>query len=637
VEKKGTNSTGFNRCYKHLHYNIIRKLRQNQIPLNEHQRIKHQFKDSMKLLRLSLQKISDNITNKKVWQIVRKKDNNINDIMYMNNEITTLQVNCINKTRRERPHLCNIMTNLFDTYKSCLTLTLYDLIDISKNNIQLCSYIDYNNKLVIVGNIDTIKYKKLLIQINKYFDVNLPNSSYLISHDNRFKELNKLLEQIKMSCHEFIIGRTDKTRKVLIVDSKYYYKEMNKHLEKKFIYLGLINDEKVKLEVDVFIDNDKVKLPNCCLLFKDHKNSVIITNEDLWFKWADNIPTRLIITYPHKMSSEWSCILHDICIKMFKGFKELLNKEKSYLKLLMLKDSFELYDYLNDIVENESNDEILFDSLKYTYDVVEMYDNLQHIDIKRLIDKIKMKYKIINEVERLILHKHIETLFLRVGDRIFRQIKGLPMGSSISPIMSMILIFDLCIENEIKNIVLYIDDFKLLWSQKEDVEKFRYLLKRELNLDIVVNNNDGSMLELKMDEWNIFYYDIDKQRRHINNNKISIPNYNSCDNTITNTNINVIKGYIKKIRKMSNLPKYFYNNNISLMYRCFNSGQLMNYVMSRNNRLIKVRKHRYQLNYRDVGQMNKEIKVQLREDKCLNDKKKISLLIDKLVSILRDF
>jgi hypothetical protein len=614
----------FNKFYKYLHFDIIRKLRYNNLPPNEYFSIKTQFKDSMKRLKQSLQNINDKITRKKVWQKVPNK--NINDVMYMNNQITTIQTNCINKVKRERPHLLNILSNLFDTYKPNLTLTLYDLIDVSNNKIRLNHYNESFDKLMIIGNVDLVKYKNIFIQINKYFDINLPNNSYLISHDNRYKELNKLLNNIKISCFEFIIGRTDKTRKVLIVDSKYYFKEINKHLDKKFIYIGNIDEGEMINIVDVFIDNNKIKLPNCCLLFKDHKSCVITLKEDLWFKYIDNIPSRLIITYPHYMYSKWSEILHEISIKMFRGFKEILLTKYSCLKLFMLKDSFELYDYINYFVNIYNNDsltnEIILDSFKYTYDVVEMYDNLLHNNVKDIIYKIHDIYKIINYNEMLILQNHIDKLYVRVGDNILRQTKGLPMGSSVSPILAMIVILDICINHNIENILLYIDDFKLLSNDRNEIERFKYLLKKELDLDIVINKEDGSMLELVKDDWDIFYYDLDKQRRHINNNKLSIPHYsNTFDNVGDNVYINVIKGYQKKIRTMSYLPKYFINNNINLMYRCFNSGQLMNYVLSRNNRLIKTRKHRYQLTYRDIGQMNKEInkKVQLEEDKCSND------------------
>jgi hypothetical protein len=162
--------------------------------------------------------------------------------------------------------------------------------------------------------------------------------------------------------------------------------------------------------------------------------------------------------------------------------------------------------------------------------------------------------------------------------------------------------------------------------------------------EFVVNKNDGSMLELSMDEKYIFYYNINNQRRHLNNQTISIPNnYSSLENNGTNINISTIKGYKSKIRKMSYLPKYFYNNNVSLMIRYFNSGHIMNYVLSRNNKIINKKHHRYQLNYKDIGLMNKKInkeyKIHVEEDRCSTYKEKTNLskIIVRLVNILRDF
>jgi hypothetical protein len=62
----------------------------------------------------------------------------------------------------------------------------------------------------------------------------------------------------------------------------------------------------------------------------------------------------------------------------------------------MLKDSIELYDYLNfvDWFDNDLNIEDITDSLKYTYDVVEMYDNLNHINVKDVIMRCYKHYKI---------------------------------------------------------------------------------------------------------------------------------------------------------------------------------------------------------------------------------------------------
>jgi hypothetical protein len=327
--------------------------------------------------------------------------------------------------------------------------------------------------------------------------------------------------------------------------------------------------------------------------------------------------------------------------------------------LILLKSSFELYDYINFIERKDENleYEIILESFTYTYDVIELYDNLKHINIKDIINKCFNVYKIITKDDMSLLTLHIDTLFVRFGDKIYKQIIGIPMGSSVSPILSMITILDKCIENGFKSMLLYIDDFKLLFNSKENVERFRRILNKELDLDIVVNKNDGSMLELSMDDNYIFYYDINNQRKHKMNSKINIPNFRcSFENIGNNININTIKGYINKIHKMSYLPKYFYNNNINLMIRCFNSGHILNYVMSRNNRLLNTKQHNTQLitkdltlRLKDINQdliqkeeLRNTIKVRVREKECLTDKDKtqryrIGEVLCRLCRILRDF
>jgi hypothetical protein len=173
---------------------------------------------------------------------------------------------------------------------------------------------------------------------------------------------------------------------------------------------------------NVFVnENGKLKLPNCYILFKEHKDKLVIElYEDSDFKIMKYIPSRFIITYPHIFTSEWRNILHDISLKMFKGFKCLLNNKFKDLKLLMLKDSIELYNYINfvDCFDKEYEDKIILESFSYTYDVVELYDKLQHKNIKDIIDKCYNEYKIINNNEKLILLKHLDTLFVRVGSNI---------------------------------------------------------------------------------------------------------------------------------------------------------------------------------------------------------------------------
>lgn len=226
-----------------------------------------------------------------------------------------------------------------------------------------------------------------------------------------------------------------------------------------------------------------------------------------------------------------------------------------------------------------------------------------------------------------------------------KQKKGLPMGSSISPILSMLIIFDLCIRYEIKNLILYIDDFKLLNSDNKKIELLKFLINNELNLNITLSSEE-KMLELHYDNekmtWN---YNLDKQRRHINTNKLSSPNNITTFEQvcISDPIDNVIKNYIKKIEFMSDDKLLKHKNYSSLMYRCFQSGYLMNYILSENNRIngfknplhtsyikrkLKKSNKNYSIKY---IKGNEEIKKKERDKKINYLIKRLSIRLRRLV------
>jgi hypothetical protein len=225
-----------------LFYGLIRNLQTNKIylPNNKYNEVKSSLKKSILTLKNSLSNIKDKIDKynpniKKVYRIKNQLpdcknvvENNVNDILFLHNEINILHVKCLNSIENKKPHLHNIMANLFETYKPCLTYTLYDIIDTVQDKIQLNHYNKIYDKLIILGNVDVEKYKDIFIKINENFGINIPNSRYIIQHTKRYKEINILLNKISYSCQDYIIGRTDKTKKTLIVDSKIYFKETMK-------------------------------------------------------------------------------------------------------------------------------------------------------------------------------------------------------------------------------------------------------------------------------------------------------------------------------------------------------------------------------------------------------------------------
>lgn len=115
----------------------------------------------------------------------------------------------------------------------------------------------------------------------------------------------------------------------------------------------------------------------------------------------------------------------------------------------------------------------------YSYDVISMFTN---IPVSRAIDAVKrrqkqldvdnQKMKIIIDVILLVCHKSTEITF---NGKIYKQIKGMKMGSSLSPILSDFVMEDMLdhvfatIERPIM-VIKYVDDI-LSASNEEDAKK----------------------------------------------------------------------------------------------------------------------------------------------------------------------
>jgi hypothetical protein len=653
--------------YKYINFGIIQKLRKKNINYRKFIYIKKELRSVFDMLISSIKHLNNLLDddveyvgdikkNRSVIDKPNKKNNN--DVRYLKENIELFQVKSMNVIERYRPHLTPIVENLFREYNHSVNGSLYDLLaSCNYNKMVLSTYKPCKDKIIIIGDVNVKDNYKIFVDISKYFGMTLPSSYSVLNRLDKYKDLKKLLDKIKFCCDEYMISRTDKTKRPVVVDSKIYFKENERHFDKKYKFIGKIDDI-VQLEgqKDLYIDifknetTSKYHFPTPSLLFKEHKDKLVILDyEDKEIIKYDYVPTRQIVSYPHSMSLEWSDTLHLLAVKLTKNFSTLVLKNDNYkhLRLVMLKDSFNLVEYMNNLNYNvysiEDFNDYVYSSIYKTYDVCEMYDNLDHSSIIKVINRCVVDYKIINEVDKELILLHLKTLFVRLGDYIFKQIKGLPMGGHLSPILSMILIFDICIRYVFDNIVLFVDDFKLLFSNGDTVERFRRIIELELGLSITLNSND-KMLECNIIDddlgFPVFCYDINQQRRHLNNNILSIPNtYRRYDDVCsTNVNIAVIKGYINKIDKMSILPHIFINNHFSLMVRCFNSGQLMNYILSRRNRL-KYRKNRVKLLYKEIGLVNKETNrnIVIEEiDEKIRYRKKVVLLLKKLSRVLVD-
>jgi hypothetical protein len=121
------------------------------------------------------------------------KSSNVNDITFIKEKLIGCQVKCINIIDKERPYLTPLVSNLFDTYRPCLVSTLYDTLDVIQDKICLTSYYEKYDKLIILGDVDISRFKKIFDKINFNFGITLPSSRYLINRIPRYKEIDRLL------------------------------------------------------------------------------------------------------------------------------------------------------------------------------------------------------------------------------------------------------------------------------------------------------------------------------------------------------------------------------------------------------------------------------------------------------------
>lgn len=181
---------------------------------------------------------------------------------------------------------------------------------------------------------------------------------------------------------------------------------------------------------------------------------------------------------------------------------------------------------------------------------------------------------------------------------------------------------------------------KLLFSKQETISKFSFILKQELNLTLILSSKN-KYLELSLDkEGNNFVYILDDQRRHENYKKLNIPSSYSYFETkcVTNPSVSTIKGYLNKIKKLSYFTDNYIRNITSLGLRCFHSGHLINYILSRKN-VIHKKKIKDLFNRKIITRFNKldnnEIsflyKLNIKDNKTIKEYKNRKTLGKRLL------
>lgn len=152
----------------------------------------------------------------------------------------------------------------------------------------------------------------------------------------------------------------------------------------------------------------------------------------------------------------------------------------------------------------------------------------------------------------------------------------------------LIIVF---IENNISDVMIYIDDLKIFsWYEPYELEVMD-IIKKNLNLTFTCQK-DGHYLTLDFNEnEKYFYYDIRKQRNNKEELNLNLPNPNNSKLLFgTDIFFSTYKGYINKIRKMNDdRLDDFYNDISEVNIRSIYSGHMKNLLCVIYNKRYKKR------------------------------------------------
>lgn len=340
--------------------------------------------------------------------------------------------------------------------------------------------------------------------------------------DKKEKEMkieNVRIKKLKNKVKEnnLIITKADKGNTIVIMDKNEYirkteefiklgpYKEINYNYTNKFqAKIKRVIKENSELnnyeKKNIIESNPSIPILKCQI--KLHK---------------ENKPVRPIVSFIGAPS-----------YKLSKMMSKTLKEKYEFKEIHSIKNSKELIEKLKNVDINKN-------TILVTIDVKDMYTN---ISIRRVIELIKSnrmkeyqyKGQLIKNIEVCM-----EQNYFRFNNKYYIQTRGLPMGSSLSPIMAEIYMnnFEEQViqkseyKNKIKKWIRYVDDVLIIWEGdmaeiKEFIEELNKIeegiqFKEEIGieeisyLDLKINIKENRKLE----------YDIFRKKTHTD---LIIPN-----------------------------------------------------------------------------------------------------------------
>lgn len=336
-------------------------------------------------------------------------------------------------------------------------------------------------------------------------------SKSMYDNDNMIDLLNdkEVNNALKLLHENYVIVNADKaSNNIIIMCKKYYVECMVKEL-------GLYNDE---------IDDKNMTYKK----IDDTMNDIINKHNTYMTKYGIVIPEKMMqlpkmysIPKMHKkvpkqrfIAASNKCSTKPLSNIITKCLKLILAQQRKYCRQIFLRTGVNMMwiaENSDDILEsiNDVNDDKNAKNV-YTYDFSTLYTNIPHDDLKERMrwligksfyndskqfmyisnrDATWYKRRGTLKVSKDDLLTHIDYLidnvYITVGEHIFRQTVGIPMGTDCAPFLA--------------NLYLYALEFNYLNDlMKHDIHTARKLSKSHRYIDdLLIFNSDGIMNEHK--------------------------------------------------------------------------------------------------------------------------------------------
>jgi hypothetical protein len=274
-------------------------------------------------------------------------------------------------------------------------------------------------------------------------------------------EIKKLKEKVKRN--NLIITRADKGNTMIIMGKTEYISKTEEFIEQgpyETVKYDYTNRYQAKIK----------KLMKENIMFSDYEKKQIMESNP-------SIPTLKCQIKLHKEGMPIRPIISFIgapSYKLARTLSRILREKFEFKKVYSIKKSRELIQEL-DNVEIGNNTKLI------SIDVKDMFTNIPIDKVMELIKENRMnKFQYKDQMVEMI-KTCMEQNYFRFNNKFYIQKKGLPMGSSLSPIMAEIYMNELennvmnssMYKNNIKKWVRYVDDILIIWEdENKQIDKF---------------------------------------------------------------------------------------------------------------------------------------------------------------------